>query len=172
MSNKDITIELKSARLVCGHLNIKTAMTKRLHSNVNTHRLAIGWCCLWLRRALFGLDYTSSSKFWVLMGHLRLVHLVEARQALILYQDLALLPFAIPWSHLLPYSGSPSKLLWQLQGWVHCWPQLGVGGQGGEVQGVVGDLIIRMYILKSSIIDAHLLPLQLVRQPQRLEGSR
>ena len=152
-------------------------MTKRLHSNVNTHRLAIGWCRLWLRRALFGLDYTSSSKFWVLVGHLRLVHLVEARQTLILYQDLSLLPFAIPWSHLLPYSGSPSKLLWQLQGWVHCWQQLGVGGQGEEVQGVVEDLIIRhnqsvYYFEISKIIDAHLLPLQLVRQQQRLEGSR
>ena len=108
------------------------------------------------------------------MGHLRLVHLVEARQAVILYQDLTLLPFAIPWSHLLPYSESPSKLLWQLQDWVHCWRQLVVGGQGEEVQGVVEDLMIRMYILKSSIIDAlaHLLPLQLVRQQQRLEGSR
>ena len=172
MSNKDITIELKSARLVCGHLNIKTTMTKRLHSNVNTHRLAIGWCRLWLRRALFGLDYTSSSKFWVLVGHLRLVHLVEARQTLILYQDFALLPFAIPWSHLLPYSGSPSRLLWQLQGWVHCWQQLGVGGQGEEVPGVVEDLIIRVYISNLPILNAHLLPLQLVRQQQCLEGSR
>ena len=147
-------------------------MTKRLHSNVNTHRLAIRWCRLWLRRALFGLDYTSSSKFWVLVGHLRLVHLVEARQAVILYQDLALLPFAIAWSHLLRYSERPSKLLWEVQDWVHCWPQLGVGGQGEEVQGVVEDLIIRMYNSKTSVIDAHLLPLQLVRQPQRLEGSR
>ena len=47
-----------------------------------------------------------------------------------------------------------------------------MGGQGEEVPGVVEDLMIRMYILNSSIIDAHLLPLQLVRQLQRLEGSR